>query len=190
MSRGREPANRVASPTRARNHGNWVRGVSLVVVVHALGSILGCSSRNEGAASGVHRPSQSRGPQLSSPFGGKIGHVGNQVRGIDAMPDYDAQAAELRARVTPRLPDPLPSPKAACVTMLDAARQFYLDTEGEDALALQTMAATRTADLTACEQQTPPAAAACVAVLLSANEGEFPWLLDQCSRAFASADAP
>ena len=105
------------------------------------------------------------------------------------MPDYDADAQRLRMRVEPRLPDPLPSPKAACVGMLDAARQFYLDTEGDNAPAVATMAATRDADLAACQVETPPAAAACVAVLMRDNEGEFPWVLDQCNRAFGSVDA-
>lgn len=146
---------------------------------------LGCSGRGEGATSGTQRPTHAEGARPTSPFSG-IGHVGNQVRGIDALPDYDAQAQDLRARVEPQLPDPLPSSNAACVTMLDAARQFYVDTEGEDSRAVATMAATRASDLEACIEHTGPAAAACVAVLMAKSEGEFPWVLDQCSRAFPS----
>ncbi|MCH9682631.1 MAG: hypothetical protein K0V04_14440, partial [Deltaproteobacteria bacterium] len=132
----------------------------MVVLMGALGC--GCPGRSEGATSGTQPPRQGQGTRVISPFSDGIGHVGNQVRGIDAMPDYDADAQRLRMRVEPRLPDPLPSPKAACVGMLDAARQFYLDTEGDNAPAVATMAATRDADLAACQVETPPAAAACV----------------------------
>lgn len=155
------------------------RGIGL-----GLALALGCSGRGESATSGTQRPVGVRDPGLSSPFSGGVGHVGNQVRGIDAIPDYDEQAQALRERVQPQLPEPLPSPKAACVTMLDAARQYYVDTEGEGSQAVSTMAATRPSDLAACMEHTGPAAAACVAVLMAHSEGEFPWVLDQCSRAF------
>ena len=118
-----------------------------------------------------------------SPFTG-IGQVGNQVKGIEAMPDYDEEATLLRDRVEPRLPEPLPSTRAACVTMLDAARQFYLDTEGEGSEPVRTMDGNRERDLAGCIEHTPPAAASCVAVLMADFEGEFPWVLDQCMRAF------
>jgi len=111
------------------------------------------------------------------------------VKGIDAIPDYDQEAQALRDRVLPRLPDPLPEARPACVAMLDAARQFYVDTEGEASTAVKTMEATRQADLRACEERTEPAAAACVAVLMAQSEGEYPWVLDQCSRAFPRAPA-
>ncbi|MCA9705031.1 MAG: hypothetical protein KDK70_04165 [Myxococcales bacterium] len=140
-----------------------------------------CSGRSDNTTSGTQRPSE--GDRPHDPFSG-IGRVGNQVRGIDAIPDYDEQAQALRARVERRLPDPLPSARAACVSMLDAARQFYVDTEGEDSPAVATMNATRNDDLAACVEQTAPAAASCVAVLMAKSEGEFPWVLDQCSRAF------
>lgn len=121
---------------------------------------------------------------MVSPFQGGIGHVGNEVRGIEAMPDYDAEAKTMRTRVDPWLPSPLPQPKAACVSMLDGARQYYVDIEGEGSASVKTLEATREADLGACEAQTSPAAAACVAVMMSHNEGELPWVLDQCSRAY------
>jgi hypothetical protein len=110
--------------------------------------------------------------------------VGNEVRGIEAMPDYDEEAKLLRARVKPWLPQPLPAAKAACVSMLDGARQYYVGVEGEGSTAVKTLEATHEADLEACVEQTSPAAAACVAVMMSHNEGELPWVLDQCSRAF------
>lgn len=145
---------------------------------------IGCSGRTEGSTSEPRRPVGSDEPNAAAdPFAG-IGHVGNQVRGIDAIPDYDEEAKALRTRVEPMLPDPLPSPKAACITMLDAARQFYVDTEGESSSSVTALVATRDADLEACVEQTGSAAAACVAVLMAQREGEFPWVLDQCSRAF------
>jgi hypothetical protein len=128
------------------------------------------------------------GGGLVSPWSDGIGHVGNQVRGIEAIPDYDAEAERLRARVERHLPRPLPSPEAACTSMLDGAREHYVGVEGEGSTAARTLAATRAADLDACVAETSPAAAACVAVLIANNEGEYPWLLDQCSRAFPRAE--
>lgn len=182
MPPGREPAKRVVSPLEWRSCANsvsrrWrVIGPSLVLAA-------ACSGRGDGATGGTQRPNGGgpEGPQ--NPWSG-VGHVGNQVRGIDAIPDYDQEAQYLRDRVEPQLPDPLPSPQAACVTMLDAARRFYVDTEGEDSTAVATMARTREADLGACVEHTAPAAATCVAVLMAQSEGEFPWVLDQCSRAY------
>lgn len=173
MPRGREPAAGLVPRSLA-----W----SLALLTSLC---WGCSGRGDGATGGAQHP-PGEGQGIISPWKDGIGRVGNQVRGIEAMPDYDAEAKELRTRVERQLPEPLPSPKAACVSMLDGARQYYVDTEGEESSAVKTMAATREADLTACVEHTNPAAAACVAVLMSRNEGEFPWVLDQCSRAFPS----
>lgn len=144
-----------------------------------------CTGRTEGTTGGTQPqpPGDRRSP--ANPWSNGLGQVGNQVRGIEAMPDYDEEAQALRLRVEPRLPSPLPSSKAACVTMLDVARQFYLDTEGEDSLAVRTMDATHDDDLADCTEQTNPATAACVSVLMAKSEGEFAWVLDQCRRAFA-----
>lgn len=127
------------------------------------------------------------GGGLVSPWPDGIGHVGNEVRGIEAMPDYDAEAERLRRRVERDLPEPLPSPQAACTSMLDGAKEYYVGVDGEGSTAAAALAATRKADLEACIVQTSPAAAACVAVLMAKQEGEYPWLLDQCSRAFPRA---
>jgi hypothetical protein len=110
--------------------------------------------------------------------------VGNQVEGIEALPDYDREALQTRARVEDRLPDPLPGSSPACTAMLDAAEAHYARIEGNDARPVQTLRGTRQRDLTACTQQTSAAAATCVKILLSEDAGEYPWLLDQCSRAF------
>jgi hypothetical protein len=123
-----------------------------------------------------------------SPWPDGIGHVGNEVRGFEAMPDYDAEAQRLRKRVERYLPHPLPGPEAACTSMLDGAREYYVGAEGEGSTAVAALAATHDADLDACKEQTSPAAAACVAVMIANNEGEYPWLLDQCSRAFPRAE--
>jgi hypothetical protein len=175
MLRGRERTGRVVAPGRGRFGG----GLALWIAFGAA-----CSGRSEGASGGMSRP----GGGLVSPFKGGIGHVGNEVRGIEAMPDYDAEARRLRARVEPWLPQPLPAAKAACVSMLDSARQYYVGVEGEGSTAVKTLAATREADLGACVEETSPAAAACVAVMMGHNEGELPWVLDQCSRAFPKTD--
>lgn len=182
MPRGREPANAVAAGSTALCNGNSV-GSGATVLAAALLVMAACSGRGDGATGETQRPAGARRSSGLSPFSG-IGQVGNQVKGIDAMPDYDDEAQRLRARVEPRLPQPLPSPRGACVSMLDAARQFYVDTEGPNAEPVALMDETREQDLAGCLEHTSPAAAACVAVLMAEFEGEFPWLLDQCSRAF------
>ncbi|MCX4241722.1 hypothetical protein [Paraliomyxa miuraensis] len=195
MPRGREPAAGLVPTRLDRAHGrfagSWAGSLVLGASVTAATLLLasGCPGRTDGPA-GDAQPPAGEGHGLVSPWKDGIGNVGNQVRGIEAMPDYDAEARHLRARVVRQLPEPLPSPKAACVSMLDGARQYYVDTEGEESSAVRTMEATRTADLAACVDETSPAAAACVAVLMGRNEGEFPWVLDQCSRAFPQPDRP
>lgn len=111
-------------------------------------------------------------------------NVGNPARGLDAVPDYDAQARELRAQVQQRLPDPLPDGKAACADMLDAVAEFYTRTENDAAPQLAVLKTTRERELATCVGETSAAAASCVALLARETKGEYPWLLDQCSRAF------
>lgn len=181
MPRGREPDGRVASPARSRSQastaGRWACGFAVVLAA-------ACSGRGEGASGGMSR----QGGGLISPFSEGIGHVGNEVRGIEAMPDYDAEAQRLRKRVEPYLPRPLPGPQLACTSMLDGAREYYAGVDGEGSTAVAKLAATREADMDTCVEETSPAAAACVAVMIAHNEGEYPWLLDQCSRAFPRAE--
>ena len=116
-----------------------------------------------------------------------LGRVGNQASGIDAQPDFDAFALRIREKVGPRLPDPLPPPATACRDMLDAALTFYRQTEGEGSTALARIERVRAGDEAACKAETSPAAAACVAILLSDQAGEYPWLVDQCTRAFPTS---
>jgi hypothetical protein len=111
----------------------------------------------------------------------------NDVRGAGSQPNYDGEAATLRDAITPRLPEPLPEPAAACAAMLDAAAVFYGSVARDSAARTKQLAdvkATRTADQTRCEQETSPRAATCVALRLAERDAEFPWLLDQCTRAF------
>lgn len=183
MLRGRDAAADRGCLGGRRGVGRTARSCAPVLGLCAV-VLAGCSGRGDGTTGGAQPPGRRHGPV--SPWKDGIGQVGNAVRGIDAMPDYDAEARYLRERVEPQLPEPLPSPKAACVSMLDQARQYYEGTEGEASTAVRTMTATRAVDLTACVEETSPAAAACVAVLMRHNEGEFPWVLDQCSRAFPS----
>jgi hypothetical protein len=84
--------------------------------------------------------------------------------------------------VLPRLPDPLPDGKAACSQMLDAVAESYAQVD--DAPAVAVLKATREAELATCAAETSAAAAVCVALLAREQAGEYPWLLDQCSRAF------
>lgn len=115
----------------------------------------------------------------------------NDARGFENQPDYDGEAAELRARVLPRLtplsPDTPKAREAACDAMLAEAAAFYRDVERDDAArdrAERLLGSTRAADRRACVRETTVQAARCVTTLLGDRDTEFPWLLDQCSRAF------
>lgn len=110
--------------------------------------------------------------------------VGNQAKGVEDQPDYDAEAISIREEVTGELPDPMPSAKLACAAMLDAARGAYVRSDGAGASAVEMLDQSRESDLAACVRDTKPRAAACVAILATRHGGEFPKLLDQCSRAF------
>ncbi len=118
--------------------------------------------------------------------------VGNDdPRGIDAQPDWEQQALELKQRVDPRMPQPLPSDKqAACAAMLDEVAAFYGAVEGDEQQRQDRLAQleqTRASDLEGCVRETSVAAAVCVKILLSDRDSEFPWVLDQCSRAYPEA---
>lgn len=111
----------------------------------------------------------------------------NDARGAGSQPDYDGEAAALRNIIAPRLPTTLPDPRAACTAMLDAAAKFYDFTSQADPTRdalLADLKSTRPTDQTRCEQDTNPRAATCVALRLADRDAEFPWLLDQCTRAF------
>ncbi len=134
---------------------------------------------------GTPEPAEPRPPASAK----KLARVGNRDEGgVAGQPDWDAMAAELRTEVEPRLPDPLPASTAiACGAMLDAAVSFYESTEPNTPHRKRRraeLAATREADEKACVAHTSIKAAACVTVLLGDRSSEFPWLLDQCSRAF------
>jgi len=115
-----------------------------------------------------------------------IGEVGNHASGLADMPDWDETAKAIAAKMDGRFPATMPSAQVACTTMLDAARAHYIDVQGAESSAVAAMAASREADLTQCVAQTEPKVALCVATLVGDDEGEYPWLLDQCGRAFAT----
>lgn len=159
-------------------------GVGVIAVVSTVACVGGC--RHEPAAEG---PGHDRTPRMPGAKVETTTKVGNtDPSGVDNQPNWDAMAQELRVRVHPRLPDPLPADApTACATMLDAARSFYTNTEpdpGRRQARLDELAATRQADERACIETTSIQAAACVTVLLSDRDSEFPWLLDQCMRAY------
>ena len=125
-------------------------------------------------------------PQLET----RVGN--NDPRGVDDQPNWDQQARELKQRVDPRMPTPMPTDKqAACAAMLDEAQAFYASVEGDAQVRADRVAQldqTRAADLAGCVKETSIAAAVCVTILLGDRDSEFPWLLDQCSRAYPSEE--
>ncbi|MEZ4452904.1 MAG: hypothetical protein R3B09_25825 [Nannocystaceae bacterium] len=115
-------------------------------------------------------------------------------RGFDNQPDYEGEAASLREYVDARLPSPLPRDRAAaCAGMFAAVDRFYeaveYASEARRREVTEALAQSREADAAACERETSPKAAACVTVLLGDRTAEFPWLLDQCSRAYPPTPA-
>jgi len=112
----------------------------------------------------------------------------NDPGGVDDQPDWDQQARELKQRVDSRMPETLPSDKrAACTAMLDAVSEFYVAVETDAEQRQNQMAQllqTRDTDIDGCVRETSVAAAVCVTILLGDRDSEFPWLLDQCSRAY------
>ena len=165
-------------------------GVTLVVLLTAC-SGSGCSSATDGSSrvSAVHSPSKP-GKSRTVPRS----RVGNfDPRGADAQPDYDGEAWRLRERVRRKLPEDRPADaRVACQHMFRAVDEFYAaiepDAQQRERI-LQDLQATRAQDVTSCMQHTSSDAAACVVVLLDEGRSEFPWILDQCSRAFPVPDA-
>lgn len=148
---------------------------ALLALVGAVVAACSCAGDPPGKPVPAHTDESPRDRELN---------VGNPSRGLGEQPDYDGEARALRDRIAPRLPDPLPSARDACSAMLGAAVELYVATEQDATAQRATLRATRDADLRACEQHTSPAAASCVRLLLDEHAGEWPWLLDQCSRAF------
>ncbi len=146
----------------------------------------------------VNRPGFGEPPMVPSASSARDEPVGNDdPRGAGRQPDYDGEARALRDAMLARLPDPLERKvERVCTTMLAAVSRFYRETESDTrhrGLALGRVAATHVDDLAACVATTSTEAAACVTVLLAEKNAEFPWLLDQCMRAFpreTSANGP
>ena len=117
----------------------------------------------------------------------------NDPRGIDDQPDWERQARELKQRIDPRMPSELPTDaRAACEAMLGEAATFYISVEADPeqrAARMAQMQQTHERDLAGCVRDTSVAAAVCVTLLLKDRDSEFPWLLDQCSRAYPKATA-
>jgi hypothetical protein len=163
--------------------GSAARQATLALTVLAL--LSACPRTGDGAPGTPDRP--------AGDGSGRVLRVGNPSRGVDEQPDYDRSALEVRARVQGRIPEPAPPVREACTEMLDAAAAMYGRTEGsaegstDGAAQVQRLHATRERDLAACEAETSPQAAVCVALLLTEEAGEWPWLLDQCARAFPRA---
>jgi len=117
--------------------------------------------------------------------------VGNEARGLDDQPDYEAMAQALRERVEPAVVAATPaSAELACRAMWDGVIAQSIAREGEDAAATLTWQRARAAGEAECIETTSPAAATCVAHELPDARGEFPWVLDQCSRAFPAPPKP
>ncbi|MCA9719333.1 MAG: hypothetical protein H6713_11375 [Myxococcales bacterium] len=118
-------------------------------------------------------------------------------RGAANQPRYDEEARVLAQTIRPELPQPAPpdtldNRRVGCGAMLDEARRFYAEVERDEssrARVLQALDDTRGEDLEACARETSVLASACVAHLLGRRDSEFPWLLDQCARAFPSTES-
>jgi hypothetical protein len=156
-----------------------------VMLLGVAGCSWSCSSASEGASSAQApvRPVADE-PKMDVRATSKSMRVGNQVGGLAEMPDYDAEALEIRAAVVDRLPDPLPSAETACARMLAAARARYADIDGGKSAAVVMLDATRDAELAACREETTAHVAVCVTLLVEEGRTEYPKLLDQCTRAF------
>jgi len=115
-------------------------------------------------------------------------HVANpDVRGFTDQPDYNRQALTIRTRVGPKLPAKMPPVEDACAAMLGEAAAFYKVVESEASIREQVMGhlqATHDDELARCKAQLSPDAALCVTLLLEERDTEYPWLVDQCMRAF------
>jgi hypothetical protein len=138
---------------------------------------------------GCIRDSNNGGKNPSNPkIDSRVGN--NDPRGVDDQPDWERQARELKQRVDSRMPSELPTDKrVACEAMLDEALAFYIAVEGDADQRAERMAQlqqTRERDLAGCVRETSIAAAVCVTLLLRDRDSEFPWLLDQCTRAYPS----
>ncbi|MGB1698397.1 MAG: hypothetical protein ACPHRO_00495 [Nannocystaceae bacterium] len=111
--------------------------------------------------------------------------------GADNQPDWDAKAAQLRARIGPTLrviEDA--DPREMCARLLTEAGTFYGSLAGDDtspSSASGHLSQTAARDIEGCVAELSPRAIACVSASLSERSAEFPWLVDQCARAFPKA---
>lgn len=136
--------------------------------------------------------SQGGSTKVASDEGGddsaELAPVGNgSGDSVDAQPDWEGMAQDLRQRVDSRLPTEFPPIDQACGAMLEEAVAFYESVE-RDALdksrRMEELKASRNEDQEACVAESSDQAVACVTILLGDRDSEFPWLLDQCSRAY------
>lgn len=129
------------------------------------------------------------------------------------LPDWEARAQALRARVAPELTVTDDAPLGPlCDQMMRDAETFYVALGGDDvdekakpseqaeqaeqasvgrskvqASPAAQFRQTRAADRAACERELSPRAAQCVSLQLARRTAEFPWWVDQCARAFPRA---
>ena len=157
-----------------RFHDRRAFGPALVVVC----GVVGCTKPAPGSDA-------STGARTTAP----LAKVANpDRRGVEDQPDWNALAQGTKEVVEPMLPSPLPTDRAkVCTEMLDAAVKFYDATEPDSAQRDKRraeLAATREADLGDCQKDLSISAALCVTYRLGDLDSEYPWLVDQCSRAF------
>ena len=165
---------------------------TLPIVVMALFGSLACSSGCRHEAPQGQSTATGAEPRPPGSTGSKVGN--SDPHGVENQPDWEEMAKELRVRVGPRMPPELPSDETvACNQMLDAVVEFYDATERSEARREQRraeLAATREADLRDCVATTSIEAAVCVSILLRDRNSEYPWLLDQCDRAYPRSGTP
>lgn len=168
--------------------------VSETVAFVAVSGAIFVGSQGTFGCSAVQGPgTSSDGASQSMSAGTASPSVGNpDPGGVDAQPDWDELSRDTRELVDPKLPSPLPTDAGkACDEMFAAADAYYARSEAnadERARMAKQLAESRTADRAACVEDTSVAAATCAKILLEEAAQEFPFILDQCSRAYPKAE--
>lgn len=154
----------------------------------------GCRSELRGAPSTSERAAKKTRATSAEVAAPGLRTPNHDPSGAGNQPDWDGMARALRASVGPELTVRAGAPMGPlCETMMRDALAFYAEVDGgKDASAGTSVAILREtldADRAACEAELSPQAAQCVSLELARRRAEFPWLVDQCARAFPRSGA-